>query len=67
MIEYILAYALLNAMQTEAPRSIKPFEDRSACMAEAEKRNRTDERLRDKEVRALGGEFVCLKVERAGV
>lgn len=66
-IEYILAYVLLNQLQTQAPRPIAAMETRSACMAEAEKRNRTDERLRDKDVRALGGEFVCLKVERVRI
>lgn len=64
VIEWILAYAMLNAMSESAPRPLAPMPSRSACLAEAEKRNRTDENLRDPEVRKLGGEFVCLHVVR---
>lgn len=64
LIEWILAYALLHEVDTNAPQQLKPMESRSACLAEAEKRNRSDERLRAPEVRAKGGEFVCLQIVR---
>lgn len=67
MVEWILAYALLTKVDTSAPQMIAPMPSRSACLAEAEKRNRTDERLREKAVRAAGGEFVCLHIVRVTV
>lgn len=66
-IEYILAFAFLANLKEDAPQQIAPYADRSAWMAEAEKRNRTDVRLRADDVRAKGGEFVCLKVERVSI
>lgn len=65
-IEWILAYALLAKLDTVAPQFVRPYPERDACMVEAEKRNRTTPELQTPEVRALGGEFVCLKVVRAG-
>ncbi len=67
MIEWILAYALLAKLDATAPQMVAPMPTRSACLAEAERRNRTDERLRQKDVRAVGGEFVCLQVVRVSV
>lgn len=66
MIEWILAYALLAKLDTVAPQFVLPYKERDTCIAEADKRNRTDANLRDPQVRALGGEFVCLKIVRAG-
>jgi len=62
---YILALALL-AQPGSAPRLLEPHESREACYAQADKLNRTDERLRSNDARVLGVEYVCLKVERVG-
>ena len=67
MIEYILAVAFLNVMDARKPHMVLPMETRSACMAEAEKRDKQDEQLRDPQLRELGAEYVCLKVKRFGV
>lgn len=64
VIEWILAYAMLNMLHQSAPVPVAAMTSRSACMAEAERRNRTDENLRDPKVRQLGGEFVCLRIVR---
>lgn len=64
MIEYILAVAFLNAMEARKPHMVGPMPSRSACMAAAEKANKTDEQMRDPQLRELGAEYVCLKVEK---
>jgi len=66
MIEYILAFAFLGELQTEAPSLIAAITTHEACIAEANKRNANDERLRHPVIRARGGEYVCLKIVRAG-
>lgn len=64
MIEYILAVAFLNAMDARKPVMVAPHETRSSCMAAAEKANKTDPQMQIPEIRALGAEYVCLKVEK---
>lgn len=64
MIEYILALAPLLSMHEDSPRLIAPHTTLSGCMADAEKRNRTDETLRTVEARVAGLEYVCLEVKR---
>lgn len=64
-VTYILAYVQMHRLEESRPQFIAPMFSREQCLVEAEKRNRTDENLRDPAVRQLGGEFVCLKIERA--
>ncbi len=66
MIEYILAFAFLAELDSEAPKLIAPFKTHEQCVAMAMQRNQTEEGLRDPAIRAKGGEFVCLKIVRAG-
>lgn len=69
MITYYLAFVLL--LQPDFPPEIlegfKGTEHTSAkeeCRTEADKQNRNSPVVRDPKVRDLGGEFVCLAVER---
>lgn len=64
MIEYILAVAFLNAMDARKPVMVAPHTTRSACMAAAEKANKTDPQMQDPALRAMGAEYVCMKVEK---
>ncbi len=63
MIYYL---ALVFILQAEIePTLLGVMTSKEACMIEADKHNRNNKVVRDPEVRAKGGEFVCLKVERA--
>lgn len=66
MIEYILAFAFLAELDMQKPQLIAPFKTHEQCVAVAMQRNQTEEGLRDPEIRARGGEFIYLKVVRAG-
>ncbi len=72
MITYYLALVLLLNHEA-APKPIRGFSDtnistaKEQCEIEAEKENHTNPIVRDPDVRAAGGEFVCLKVERIHV
>ncbi len=63
---YYLAIVFFLAMTTEPIPLSGPF-DKETCMIKAEKSNRTNKAVREKEARELGAEFVCLKVERVTV
>ena len=66
-MSYLLAIAVLLAMEQHAPIIVKPFKDRESCMIAAEAANRDDVRLQHPQMFAKGAENVCLKVERTSV
>jgi hypothetical protein len=67
MITYILAVVFYADMQNRAPMPVGPFKSQDACFSEALKRNKTDPQLQRNDLRELGAEYVCLKIERSGV
>lgn len=69
MITYFLAFVLL-ANAEHPPEILEGYKDSNIagaaeqCRIEADKQNRNNPIVRDSKVRGMGGEFVCLKVER---
>lgn len=69
MITYYLAFVLLG-QPSHPPELLEAYADtniasaKAQCGIEADKQNRNNPIVRDKKVRDLGGEFVCLAVER---
>ncbi len=69
IVTYYLAFVLVFA-PTEAPEILEGFKGTGQtsaqveCQIEADKQNRNNPVVRDPKVREMGGEFVCLKVER---
>jgi hypothetical protein len=61
--EYVLALAFLLNIGL-APQPLAPYKNKEDCMAEAAKMNKTEEAIRTPKNKAMGAEFVCLKVER---
>lgn len=69
MFTYYLAFVLLHnpAQPPEILEGYKGTGQTSAqveCQIEADKQNRNNPIVRDPKVRDMGGEFVCLKMER---
>lgn len=66
-VTHILAVHFFNEAESKPPYMLLPFTDGEACLKEADKRNRTDEQMRRDDLRAMGAEYVCLKIERVTV
>lgn len=49
------------------PYIVARYSSMEACQADALRLNRTTEKLREPEMRRIGAEFVCLKIERSTV
>lgn len=62
-VTHILAVHFFNNV-AKAPVLVEPFGDSESCQTEALKRNKVDENLRRPDLRAMGAEYVCLKIER---
>lgn len=60
---YYLALAFLLSLDTE-PLFITGPLSKEDCYTLADKQNRNNPIVRDKKVREMGGEFVCMPVER---
>ena len=63
MTLYYLAIVFFLSFETE-PIIIDGPLKQEECRVIADKQNRNNPVMRDKKVREMGGEFVCLKVER---
>lgn len=60
---YYLAIVFFLSFETEPIILDGPF-PKEECYTIAEKQNRNNPIVRDKKVREMGGEFVCLEVKR---
>lgn len=65
-LPHILAVMLFNKMDTR-PHLLGTISGAEKCLAEAERLNRTNEALRERDAREAGAEYVCLKIERAAI
>lgn len=66
LYEYILALAFLNTTEA-APQLVAAMKTQEMCMVNAAKLNARNADLQTPQARAVGAEYVCLKIERVNI
>ena len=66
-VTHLLAVVFFAEAETRRPFIVSPMFSADECMKQAEKLNKTDEQMRRPDLRAMGAEYVCLKIQRVTV